>query len=64
MTPTTRPCAGTSTTCAARDFWGAAVVPSWYAEATDVLDLDGRVVPVRTVDAGESEAVVGADGFR
>ncbi len=47
-----------------RDFWGAAVVPSWYAEATDVLDLDGRVVPVRTVDAGESEAVVGADGFR
>ena len=47
-----------------RDFWGAAVVPSWYAEATDALDLDGRVVPVRTVDAGESEAVVCADGVR
>ena len=47
-----------------RDFWGAAVVPSWYAEATDVLDLDGKVVPVRTVDESKSEARVGADGFR
>ena len=27
------------------DFWGAAVVPSWYAESTPVLDLDGRIVP-------------------
>jgi catechol 2,3-dioxygenase len=47
-----------------RDFWGAAVVPSWYAESTDVLDLDGNVAPVRTVDESQSEAKVGADGFR
>ena len=31
---------------APQDFWGAAVVPTWYAEATDVLDLDGNVSPV------------------
>lgn len=47
-----------------RDFWGASVVPSWYSEATDVLDLDGKVSPVRTVDAAQSEATVGADGLR
>jgi catechol 2,3-dioxygenase-like lactoylglutathione lyase family enzyme len=47
-----------------RDFWGAAVVPSWYSEATDVLDLDGKVVPLRAVDAATSEAAVGADGLR
>ena len=46
---------GACTTCAARDFWGAAVVPTWYTEATDVLDLDGKVSPVRRdrhVDVG------------
>jgi len=47
-----------------RDFWGAAVVPTWYSEATDVLDLDGKVSPLRTVDASTSEARVGADGLR
>jgi 3,4-dihydroxyphenylacetate 2,3-dioxygenase len=47
-----------------RDFWGAAVVPSWYAEATPVLDLDGEVVPVRDIDADRSEVKVGADGYR
>ena len=47
-----------------RDFWGAAVVPSWYAESTTVLDLDGAPVPARTVDESQSEAKVGADGFR
>lgn len=47
-----------------RDFWGAAVVPSWYAESTTVLDLDGKPVAVRTVDEAQSEAKVGADGFR
>ncbi|MDP1794272.1 MAG: 3,4-dihydroxyphenylacetate 2,3-dioxygenase [Acidimicrobiales bacterium] len=47
-----------------RDFWGAAVVPSWYAESTTVLDLDGKAVEVRTVDESQSEAKVGADGFR
>ena len=38
-----------------RDFWGAAVVPTWYAEATDVLDLDGKRVAAarrRHVDVG------------
>jgi hypothetical protein len=47
-----------------RDFWGASVVPSWYAEATDVLDLDGNVSPLRTVDASQTEVTVGADGLR
>lgn len=47
-----------------RDFWGAAVVPSWYAESTTVLDLDGTPVPLRTVDESTSEQKVGADGFR
>jgi hypothetical protein len=35
-----------------------------YSEATDVLDLDGKVSPLRTVDASTSEARVGADGLR
>lgn len=47
-----------------RDFWGASVVPTWYSEATDVLDLDGKVVPLRVVDEAGSEATVGADGLR
>ena len=47
-----------------RDFWGASVVPTWYSEATDVLDLDGKVVPHRAVDTAASEATVGADGLR
>ena len=47
-----------------RDFWGAAVVPSWYAEAMPVLDLDGRQVPTIAADADRSEVKVGADGFR
>jgi catechol 2,3-dioxygenase len=47
-----------------RDFWGNPVVPSWYAEASAVLDLDGRprALQERT-DARESEVTVGADGF-
>jgi 3,4-dihydroxyphenylacetate 2,3-dioxygenase len=47
-----------------RDFWGAAVVPSWYAESTPVLDLDGRIVPSTAIPPERSEVVVGADGFR
>ena len=47
-----------------RDFWGAAVVPSWYAEASPVLDLDGHVVPVTDIDTAQSEVKVGADGYR
>jgi hypothetical protein len=47
-----------------RDFWGHAVVPSWYSEASPVLDLDGKVVPVSEIgQAAESAVRVGADGF-
>ncbi|MET9630372.1 3,4-dihydroxyphenylacetate 2,3-dioxygenase [Lentzea sp. NPDC006480] len=47
-----------------RDWWGNAVVPSWYAEASAVLDLDGNPQPlvVRT-ESLESEVTIGADGF-
>lgn len=45
-----------------RDFWGSAVVPSWYAEATTVLDLSGRPQPQRDIDVSEA-TVVGADGL-
>jgi 3,4-dihydroxyphenylacetate 2,3-dioxygenase len=45
-----------------RDFWGHAVIPSWYAEATTVLDLDGHPRPL--VELGQAaESAVGADGF-
>jgi catechol 2,3-dioxygenase-like lactoylglutathione lyase family enzyme len=47
-----------------KDFWGASVVPSWYTEATDVLDLRGDVSPVRAIDMSTSEGAVGADGLR
>jgi 3,4-dihydroxyphenylacetate 2,3-dioxygenase len=47
-----------------KDFWGAAVVPTWYTEATDVLDLAGNVSPTRAIDMSTSEAAVGADGLR
>jgi len=47
-----------------RDFWGHAVVPSWYSEASPVLDLDGKLVPVTEIEqAAESSVQVGADGF-
>ena len=45
-----------------RDFWGHAVIPSWYAEASTVLDLDENPRPL--VDQQQTaEATVGADGF-
>jgi 3,4-dihydroxyphenylacetate 2,3-dioxygenase len=45
-----------------RDFWGGAVVPSWYQEAQPVLDPDGRRVPI--VEPSEAgEVTVGADGL-
>ena len=45
-----------------RDFWGTPVIPSWYSEASPVLDLDGKVRPV--VDLAQTaEVTVGADGF-
>ena len=45
-----------------RSFYGHAVVPSWYAEASTVLDLDGRARPV-TDQHQVLEYAVGADGF-
>ena len=47
-----------------RDWWGTPVVPSWYANASTVLDLDGnpRETLERT-DANESDVTIGADGF-
>lgn len=47
-----------------RDWWGNPVVPSWYTDASAVLDLDGipkQLVP-RT-DPSELAVTIGADGF-
>jgi catechol 2,3-dioxygenase len=45
-----------------RDFWGNAVIPSWYTEATTVLDLDGKPRPLLP-EKQTAEVSVGADGF-
>jgi 3,4-dihydroxyphenylacetate 2,3-dioxygenase len=45
-----------------RDFWGNAVIPSWYSDASPVLDLDGSVRAVTQL-AQTAEVTVGADGF-
>jgi catechol 2,3-dioxygenase len=45
-----------------RDFWGHAVIPSWYTEATAVLDLDGNPHPL-LAQRQTAEVTVGADGF-
>ncbi len=45
-----------------RDFWGHAVIASWYTEATTVLDLDGSPRPLAP-EKQTAEASVGADGF-
>lgn len=47
-----------------RDWWGTPVVPSWYTDASLVLDLDGNPQDVveRTHDS-EMEVTIGADGF-
>ena len=47
-----------------RDWWGNPVVPSWYTEASLVLDLDGNPQPVLArTDTSEMAATIGADGF-
>ncbi len=47
-----------------RDWWGNPVVPSWYTEASKVLDLDGNVQEiVERTDDSELEVTIGADGF-
>jgi catechol 2,3-dioxygenase len=45
-----------------RDFWGHPVIPSWYTEASPVLDLDGRPRPLLP-EQQPAEVKVGADGF-
>ncbi|TFB60281.1 3,4-dihydroxyphenylacetate 2,3-dioxygenase [Cryobacterium sp. TMT2-17-1] len=47
-----------------RDWWGNAVVPSWYTDASLVLDLDGNPQPVMArTESSEMAVTVGADGF-
>lgn len=47
-----------------RDWWGNPVVPSWYTEASLVLDLDGRPMPVtERAEPSEAAVTIGADGF-
>ncbi|MFF1635515.1 3,4-dihydroxyphenylacetate 2,3-dioxygenase [Leifsonia sp. NPDC058248] len=47
-----------------RDWWGNPVVPSWYANASTVLDLDGTPVTLtERTEARESDVTIGADGF-
>jgi 3,4-dihydroxyphenylacetate 2,3-dioxygenase len=47
-----------------RDWWGTPVVPSWYANASAVLDLDGNVrQTVERTESREADVTIGADGF-
>ena len=47
-----------------RDWWGNPVVPSWYTDASPVLDLDGNVQPLTArTDDSEMAVTIGADGF-
>jgi len=47
-----------------RDWWGNAVVPSWYTDASLVLDLEGNPQPViKREDPSEMAQTIGADGF-
>jgi len=47
-----------------RDWWGNPVVPSWYTEASRVLDLDGNLVPlIEREEPREMDVTIGADGF-
>jgi len=47
-----------------RDWWGTPVVPSWYTDASLVLDLDGNPKEViERTDDSEMEVTIGADGF-
>lgn len=46
-----------------RDFWGNAVIESWYTEATPVLDLDNVPRKITEVAAEEARVTVGADGL-
>jgi 3,4-dihydroxyphenylacetate 2,3-dioxygenase len=46
-----------------RDFWANPIVPSWYQGSVGVLDLAGRLVPVREQAPTERDVTVGADGL-
>jgi len=47
-----------------RDWWGNPVVPSWYTDASRVLDLDGNPQPLTArEEAKELDVTIGADGF-
>ena len=47
-----------------RDWWGTPVVPSWYSEASAVLDLDGNPrTLVEREEPAEASVTIGADGF-
>lgn len=47
-----------------RDWWGHQVVPSWYTEASRVLDLGGNIVPlIERKESKEMDVTIGADGF-
>ncbi|MFJ6893942.1 hypothetical protein [Streptomyces hokutonensis] len=46
-----------------RDFWGNAVIESWYKEATAVRDPDSRPQPVSDALLHEAARHVGADGL-
>ncbi|MGH9100018.1 MAG: 3,4-dihydroxyphenylacetate 2,3-dioxygenase [Acidimicrobiales bacterium] len=46
-----------------RDFWGNAVIESWYRDASPVCGLDGRVRPLNAYVLDEVGAQVGADGL-
>ena len=46
-----------------RDFWGNAVVPSWYLGAASMLDLDGNPTEVHDQPVTERTVTVGADGL-
>jgi catechol 2,3-dioxygenase len=46
-----------------RDFWGNAVIESWYKEATPVRGLDGTLQELTEPQLDESAVRVGADGL-
>jgi 3,4-dihydroxyphenylacetate 2,3-dioxygenase len=47
-----------------RSWWGHAIIPSWYTDASMVLNLDGELQAVSTHEGSvELKATVGADGY-
>jgi catechol 2,3-dioxygenase len=46
-----------------RDYWGNAVIESWYKEATPVLDLNGNIAAISESSINESAVRIGADGL-